>query len=453
MKRPVDVVEQTIDRALLKKNNSIKVAEKIMRLAKDHILMHMRFLDVAMSEMETGAQWDLDAHFACDGKVLRYDPVYVIEQYKSEQSSVLRAYLHTLMHMIFAHPFLYEEKDERLWDIACDIAVEHTVLELGLPGAEGQKDSEKKQLLDILANKGVGLSAQKLYRYFKTQPLKQDVLYEYESVFRTDEHRLWKRQEQIVISDAQWKKLAQRIQTELKSFSNGKSHAESLLGNLMEATKERVNYEEFLKRFMVSGEVMKVNEDEFDYISYHYGLEHYGNMPLIEPLEYREVQKVHDFVIALDTSASCSGMTVQAFLQKTYEIMNTTEAFFDEMNVHIIQCDSRVREDAVIRNRDDFMEYIRGGRLVGGGATDFRPVFAHVDEMLRMGELTNLKGLIYFTDGYGVFPQKMPEYETVFVFIRENEGQVELPPWAVRIVLDEETLIMNDSDGVIEDEY
>ena len=33
----------------------------------------------------------------------------------------------------------------------------------------------------------------------------------------------------------------------------------------------------------------------------------YGNLPLIEPLEYRETKKVREFVIAIDTSASCRG--------------------------------------------------------------------------------------------------------------------------------------------------
>ncbi len=424
-----------------------------MRLSKDHILMHMHFLNVAMGMLETHSQWDLEVRFACDGKVLFYDPVHVIAQYKEEQSAIIRAYLHILMHMIFVHPFLGEDKNERLWNIACDIAVEHTILELNLPGAGKQDDSQKRKILKTLADGGVGFSAQKLYHYFSGLGLEWNDLGEYERCFGTDDHRIWKRKEQIMMSDVQWKKLTQRIQTELKSFSGGKYHAESLLENLMEATKERVNYEEFLKRFMVSGEVMKLNENEFDYIPYCYGLEQYGNMPLVEPLEYGEVQKVHDFVIAIDTSASCSGMTVRAFLQKTYAIMNTSEAFFEEMNVHIIQCDSRVREDAVIRNRDDFEAYIRSGLLSGGGATDFRPVFTRVDEMIRTGGLTNLKGLIYFTDGYGIFPEKMPEYETVFVFIRENEGQVELPPWAVRIVLDEDTLITDNPDGEMEDEY
>ena len=50
-----------------------------------------------------------------------------------------------------------------------------------------------------------------------------------------------------------------------------------------------------------------MDPDSFDYTFYSYGLTMYGNMPLIEPQEWKEVQKVEEFVIVIDTSMSCSG--------------------------------------------------------------------------------------------------------------------------------------------------
>lgn len=73
------------------------------------------------------------------------------------------------------------------------------------------------------------------------------------------------------------------------------------------------------------------------------------------------------------------------------------------MNIHIIQCDSQVRRDTKITNDDEFEAFMRDGQLEGFGATDFRPVFSYVDKAIESGEFENLKGLIYFTDGYGVF--------------------------------------------------
>lgn len=72
---------------------------------------------------------------------------------------------------------------------------------------------------------------------------------------------------------------------------------------------------------------MRVNDDEFDYIFYTYGLKLYERMPLIEPLEYKEVKRIKEFVIAIDTSGSVSGELVQKFIQKTYNILKTRKAF------------------------------------------------------------------------------------------------------------------------------
>ena len=78
--------------------------------------------------------------------------------------------------------------------------------------------------------------------------------------------------------------------------------------------------------------------------------------------------------------------------------------------------------------------------LHGFGGTDFRPVFAYVDELIRSKELTNLKGLIYFTDGFGIFPAQKPKYDTAFVFIDDEYNQPEVPVWAIRILLQSEDI-------------
>ena len=45
---------------------------------------------------------------------------------------------------------------------------------------------------------------------------------------------------------------------------------------------------------------------------------------------------------------------------------------------------------------------------------------------------------MYFTDGYGIYPERMPEYDTAFVFLWEDGEAPEVPPWAIKIVLNEE---------------
>ena len=79
-------------------------------------------------------------------------------------------------------------------------------------------------------------------------------------------------------------------------------------------------------------------------------------------------------------------------------------------------------------------------RIKGRGGTDFRPVFKYVDELIRNKEFSNLKGLIYFTDGYGIFPERPPLYNAAFVFLDEGFEQPKVPAWAIKLVLQPEEI-------------
>ena len=140
---------------------------------------------------------------------------------------------------------------------------------------------------------------------------------------------------------------------------------------------------------------MQVNDDEFDYVFYTYGLELYKNVPLIEPLEYKDVKRIKEFVIAIDTSGSVSGEQVQCFVQKTYNILMQQENFFTKINLHIMQCDAVIQEDVQITSKEEFDRYLATMQLKGSGGTDFRPVFRRVEELIRDHHFTNLKGMFY----------------------------------------------------------
>ena len=234
----------------------------------------------------------------------------------------------------------------------------------------------------------------------------------------------------------EWKKIAEKIQDDLETFSREQGDASgALIRNLREVTRERYDYALFLKKFAVYGETLTVNDDEFDYIYYNYGLQHYHRMPLIEPLEYRENSRIRDFVIAIDTSGSVAGEEVQTFLQKTYNILKSRESFHNRINVHIIQCDAQIQSDEVISSAEDFDRYLETMEIRGLGGTDFRPVFDYVDRLLKEGEFSDLKGLIYFTDGLGIYPSSKPAYKTAFVFVESGYNVPDVPVWAMKLVL------------------
>ena len=228
---------------------------------------------------------------------------------------------------------------------------------------------------------------------------------------------------------------------DLNSFSKEAVDAEgNLRDQLKVANRETIDYRTFLRKFAVLREEMQIDPDNFDYIFYSYGLSMYGNMPLIEPQESREVMKVEEFAIVIDTSMSCSGDLVKAFLEETYSILKEQESFFRKIHIHIIQCDEKVQADVKITSEEELKDYMEHFEVAGGGGTDFRPAFTYVEELCRKKEFSNLKGLLYFTDGFGMYPRRMPPFQTAFVFMDEEQSQTDVPPWAMKIVLRSEML-------------
>ena len=131
---------------------------------------------------------------------------------------------------------------------------------------------------------------------------------------------------------------------------------------------------------------------------------------------------------------------MQRFIQKTYNILKAEDSFFSKINLHIIQCDAEIQSDTKITTAADMERCIAAIQLKGFGGTDFRPVFEYVEKLRDEKELTDIKGLIYFTDGFGTFPAKKPDYDTAFVFVEDGNNNYDVPPWAIKLILTEEEI-------------
>jgi predicted metal-dependent peptidase len=369
--------------------------------------------------------------------------------------------------------------DRKLWDLACDIAVESTINDLGTRVTGSSRQELQRPDIEWLSSEVKLLTAEKIYHYLRETGITEPEAERLGRLFEADDHSGWhgpepqrskeeqssagqseagRREETGLIPDEladgfdqenrsvqrrpleeaeeDWKKIAEKIQEDLGTFSKEQGDSAGVLTrNLKEVNRERYDYTSFLKKFSVYGETMTVNDEEFDYIYYTYGLKLYENMPLVEPLEYKEVRRIKEFVIAVDTSGSTSGELVQRFLQKTYNILKTTESYFSRVNIHIVQCDAAIQEHVKISCEEEFDSYISNMSIKGLGGTDFRPVFDLVDRLIEEGEIADLKGLIYFTDGRGTFPASKPGYETAFIFLDNEYNDPDVPPWAIRLVL------------------
>lgn len=428
------------------------LAADVLEIARGRLLVNLRYMDVALTFHEREVY---HGSFSTDGRVLYYDPVSVLRTYSESKEKLTRIYLHLVLHCVFCHPFIGPDADSRLWDLACDIASESVICELDLPCTRSDDDGRRRDMLRKIRRETGFLTAEKIYSALRKGELGSvDTVENLEQLFMSDEHSAWYSDDvqppavQTVLSgepqpeidemstESEWKEIAGQIEMEIETFAKVRGKfASSLVQNLRAVNRERYDYTGFLRKFAAVNETVKVSDDEFDYIYYNYGLQHYHKMPLIEPLEYREDSRIKDFVIAIDTSGSVAGEEVQTFLQKTYNILKSRESFHNRINVHIVQCDAQIQSDEVITSSEDFDRYLETMEIRGLGGTDFRPVFDYVDRLLKEGAFGDLKGLIYFTDGLGVYPPSKPAYKTAFVFVESGYNVPEVPVWAMKVVL------------------
>ena len=164
------------------------------------------------------------------------------------------------------------------------------------------------------------LTAEGIYRQLVSFGLEEKKIKELQMEFRVDDHQYWPedpKQDLHQEVENKWKNISEKTETDMETFSSEESQqAGDLIGQVQVENRDRYDYREFLRKFSVLREEVSVDPDSFDYIFYSYGLSMYGNMPLIEPQEWKEVKKVEDFAIVIDTSMSCSGDLVKKFWKK-----------------------------------------------------------------------------------------------------------------------------------------
>lgn len=424
----------------------IEIAADILRNSRNELYMNMRFLDVALSSLAFVPDGQIGVT-GTDGGNLFYQPDALVEVFRKGRAAVNRQYLHSIIHCLFSHLWTRGERDVEYWNLACDIAAEYVIDGLYLKAVHLPLSRVRREYYHQIGDMGV-VTAEGVYRRLCREHLIQAQMDILKREFLVDDHRRWE-QEKPGRSPSprqkKWDDIRDRMQTEMETFSKEASEdTRSLEEQIRAENRRRYDYREFLRKFSVLKEEMQVDLDSFDYIYYNYGMSLYGNMPLLEPLETKEVQKVEDFVIVVDTSMSCKGELIHRFLEETYSVLSESEGFFRRIHVHILQCDDKVQEDVLVTSREEMEEYLEHFTVRGFGGTDFRPAFVRVQELLAKKCFTNLRGLIYFTDGYGTFPVKKPPYETAFVFMKNDYRDVDVPPWAIKLIIDPEELMENE---------
>jgi len=175
----------------------------------------------------------------------------------------------------------------------------------------------------------------------------------------------------------------------------------------------KVSWKEVLKNFVQTS----IGVDDFTW-------KRPGRRGLSEDLylPHREGVKLDGVWVAIDTSGSIDDKTLQMFKTEIEGIME----MFPNSEVGLMFCDARLHNISMQSAPLDF-------KPKGGGGTDFRPVFNYFEE-----QYINPKCVIYLTDLYGSFPEEPPFYPTLWVVKDGPSKPEDHVPFGITIVLEED---------------
>ena len=388
-----------------------------------------------------------------DGEHLFYQPEYLLGFYEGRQFlKVEKRLMHLYLHGILGHfsrRDMYE--NTRLIDSIMDYQAWYIEYRLGGDRPEWLLPPGVKDLMQGWGAKLPGMSLGEIYRQAKLEKPLEEALYKAlcGSGFGVDDdHGFWNlpqsfMQIQKVRVSKKWtewskeifggegrnlEEVAGLLAEKKGNYGTGSGQGEMEVEGIGPAKR---TYLELLKEFIKNRESGKESMDWFDRNLYCYGIQTYGNVALLEPEEEREQKMLQTLYIALDTSGSCSGQTMERFVRELRGMLMEISGEITFENIILLQCDTKIHGEKRFQWAEQ-LQLEEQYPVFGFGGTSFQPVFTRI-EQLREEENLEPDCLIYFTDGCGEYPEKPPEYPVIFI---EEEPCGMEPKWVRQILID-----------------
>jgi len=364
---------------------------------------------------------------------LYYNPDYVNKLTFNELIAIL---MHEVLHLALQHLIRRGKRNEVIWNFACDMCVNRIIEEYAMncelnvrpklpervvrcPDEFKDKNAEqiyaelKQRTIEIripICSGGKGGHGGKEDEGFEGMkpPSKGDLEGELERRFgeRFDEHREGEgiSEEERKKIEEEWKNRVSQAYHATKTQGKFPAGLEKLIDEALKPSK--INWRLLLWRY-ISQSI------PFDYTwtkpsRTSYALGYY--LPSVK-------KDTLEIVVALDTSGSIRDEEYVEFLSEIVSIAKS----YENVKITAILCDADVQK--IVRDESSIRELLEEIRKRKGyGGTDFRPVFEFIEKEKR-----DCKLLIYFTDGFGTFPDKPPSYPVIWVITEEGISEEQVP--------------------------
>lgn len=349
--------------------------------------------------------------FATDGTHLFYAPSFTTQLSDKEITFILA---HEVLHCALGHLWRRNDRCPDKWNIACDYIINDQLTEHIANGCKVMA-MPSMALHDVQFR---GMSAEEIYNRMppsagKPQPQPCGTFTDPPEADPDEDGEDTDQQGSIqapsTMSEAEWK--IATVQAQNAQNTSGQGSTPGSLDRLItEHITPTIPWQDHLREFTNA-----ITRDDYTWSRPNARYAHTGfSLPTLHS------ESIGDIVIAIDTSGSVNDFLLARFLSETQSLLDTAKP----ASIHILSCDTRVKNPKTYHHGDDLTEYTPHG----GGGTAFEPVFDHI----RKNNIDPI-ALIYFTDGWGSFPSNEPHYPTLWLHYGSEVaypfGQViDIPP-------------------------
>jgi len=362
--------------------------EQKISQAKAKLLVEYPYFGTLASKLELKINDDIEA-FKSNGVILECNSDYLD---KLELSELEFVFANGAMHSTLAHESRKNNRSGWLWQMATDMAINDMLVENSLDMPYGAQYRKRFS----------GMYAEEIYAELKDDILREDEGLEYEA------------QESEDIEDNQQnKQREQSIEQLQEEILQEQLLAEEAI-SLLEREFKKGEAPAYIERFFKLDYEGKIDwREELKSALDRYFRDDYTLLPPSKKLlSYgiylpSSISQTFRLVIAVDSSGSIDENLLNEFLNEVNFLMSLVQNY----KIELLICDDKIHSHRTFYSGDSLEV-----ELKGGGGTDFRPVFEHVQ-----CEFDDVKLLLYFTDLEGVFPKELPNYEVKWVTKKEKE--------------------------------
>lgn len=330
-----------------------------------------------------------------DGKTLGFNPEFVE---KASFDELLSAMAHCAHHVALLHHLRRSDRDEKAWNIACDVPVNAALHSAGFKLPNGVKISDGD----------MGKSAEECYIHVKNKQKDKDKQSQ-QNQQGQGEVRDQPAPNGGKMDQAQREQAIKETMQDVASMAQqAKSSGFGLPGDIEAQLKDmlypKADWKEVLRDVLTA----KSNDD----YSWHRPNRRFiGNGLYLPSMEANN--SLETLVIAVDTSISISMDALRLFAGAINEILDDVPP----QEVYIIYCDSKIQRVVHVCKGDYPLDIVATGR----GCTSLCPPFNYIDENRIQPNI-----LLYFTDLAGASPLTEPPYPVYWIDQGDNKINMEI---------------------------